>query len=148
MRPQPVKISTPLFDALPATEPLNTPVIPGAGAPSQFNVARGAVVGSVLSVRDLQTDADNFYVLLRNGVQPISPFVASLLRSANSFGDELPVVVAPDRLASVPVVETLPGRLLPDHPARARRHRVQPGHLPELVQGVDRPILGNRRAVG
>ena len=106
--PQPVKISTPLFDALPATEPLNTPVIPGAGAPSQFNVARGAVVGSVLSVRDLQTDADNFYVLLRNGVQPISPFVASLLRSANSFGDEVPVVVAPDRLASVPVVETLP----------------------------------------
>ena len=71
-------------------------------------MAPGAVVGSVLSVRDLQTDADNFYVLLRNGVQPISPFVASLLRSANSFGDELPVVVAPDRLASVPVVETLP----------------------------------------
>lgn len=106
--PEPVKISTPLFDALPATEPLNSPVIPGAGAPSQFNVARGAVIGSVLSVRDLETDADNFYVLLRNGVQPISPFVASLLRSANSFGDELPVVVAPDRLATVPVVDTLP----------------------------------------
>jgi hypothetical protein len=29
------------------------------GRPSQFNVARDAVVGSVLSVRDLQTDADN-----------------------------------------------------------------------------------------
>ena len=106
--PTPVAISTPLFDALPATEPLNSPVIPGAGAPSQFNVARDAVIGSVLSVRDLQTDADNFYVLVRNGVQPISPFVASLLRSVNSFGDELPVVVAPDRLASVPVVDTLP----------------------------------------
>ena len=106
--PPPVKLSTPLFDALPATEPLNSPVIPGAGGPSQFKVAPDAVVGSVLSVRDLQTDADNFYVLLRNGVQPISPFVASLLRSSNSFGDELPVVVAPDRLATVPVVDTLP----------------------------------------
>jgi type VII secretion protein EccB len=106
--PPPVKISTPLFDSLPATEPLNSPIITGAGAPSQFNVARGAVVGSVLSVRDLQTDADNFYVLLRNGVQPISRFVASLLRSANSFGDELPVVVAPDKLASVPAVDSLP----------------------------------------
>ncbi len=106
--PPPVKLSTPLFDALPATEPLNTPAILGAGGPSQFNVAPDAVIGSVLSVRDLQTDADKFYVLLRNGVQPISPFVASLLRSANSFGDELPVVVAPDRLASVPVVDTLP----------------------------------------
>ena len=41
--PPPVKISTPLFDALPATEPLTSPVIAGAGAPSQFNVARGAV---------------------------------------------------------------------------------------------------------
>jgi type VII secretion protein EccB len=106
--PEPVKISAPLFDALPATEPLNSPAIPGAGSPSQFNLAPGAVVGSVLSVRDLQTNADNFYALLRNGVQPISPFVASLLRSANSFGDELPVVVAPDRLASVPVVQSLP----------------------------------------
>ncbi|MGZ4577343.1 MAG: type VII secretion protein EccB [Mycobacterium sp.] len=106
--PEPVKISSPLFDALPATEPLNTPAIPGAGTPSQFNVAPGAVVGSVLSVRDLQTGTDNFYVLLRNGVQSISPFVASLLRSANSFGDELPVVVAPDRLASIPVVKSLP----------------------------------------
>jgi type VII secretion protein EccB len=106
--PEPVQLSTPLFDALPATEPLTTPPIPGAGGPSQFNVAPNAVVGSVLSVRDLQTDADKFYVLLRNGVQPISPFVASLLRSANSFGDELPVAVSPDRLASVPVVDSLP----------------------------------------
>jgi type VII secretion protein EccB len=106
--PAPVKISTPLYDALPATEPLSTPVIPGAGGPSQFNVAPDAVVGSVLSVRDLQTDANEFYVLLRNGVQPISPFVATLLRSANSFGDEVPIVVAPDKLARVPVVDTLP----------------------------------------
>jgi type VII secretion protein EccB len=111
--PHPVRISTPLFDALPATEPLTTLVIPAAGSPSQWNVAPDAVVGSVLSVRDLQTGADNFYVLLRNGVQRISPFVASLLRSANSFGDELPVVVAPDRLASVPVVHTLPVEFYP-----------------------------------
>ena len=39
--PPPVKLSTPLFDALPATEPLNSPVIPGAGGPSQFKVATG-----------------------------------------------------------------------------------------------------------
>ena len=38
--PQPVKISTPLFDALPATEPLNTPAIPGAGR--AVAVQRGA----------------------------------------------------------------------------------------------------------
>ena len=81
------------------------------------------MVGSVLSVRDLQTDADNFYVLLRNGVQPISPFVASLLRSSNSFGDELPVVVAPDRLATVPGCGHSSGRLLPDQSTGPRRYR-------------------------
>src|SRR5262249_33675155 len=42
------------------------------------------------------------------GVQRISPFVASLLRAANSFGDVAPVAVTPDKLAPVPVVDTLP----------------------------------------
>ena len=107
--PQPVKISTPLFDALPATEPLSTPVDPRSGRPVavQRGARRRRRVRCCPCVICRPT-ADNFYVLLRNGVQPISPFVASLLRSANSFGDELPVVVAPDRLASVPVVESLP----------------------------------------
>lgn len=106
--PQPIPISTALFDALPATEPLTTPAVSNAGAPGGWNLAPGAVVGSVLSVRDLQTGADNFYVLLSDGVQRISPFVASLLRSANSYGNPLPLVVAPDQLARVPVVNSLP----------------------------------------
>jgi type VII secretion protein EccB len=106
--PQPISISNALFDALPATEPLTTPVVPNAGAPGGWNLAPGAVVGSVLSVRDLQTGGDNFYVLLSDGVQRISPFVASLLRSANSYGNPLPLVVAPDKLTSVPVVGSLP----------------------------------------
>ncbi len=106
--PDPVVISNALFDALPATEPLTTPVIPGAGARSPFDLAPDAVVGSVLSVRDLQTGVDDFYVVLQDGVQRISPFVASLLRSSNSFGDVLPIVLPPDKLTSVPVVDTQP----------------------------------------
>jgi type VII secretion protein EccB len=111
--PQPVPMSTALFDALPATDPLTTPVVPGAGGASPWDIAPGVVVGSVLSVRDLQNGADTFYVLMPNGVQRISPFVASLLRSSNSFGDVLPMVVAPDRLARVPVVDTLPVSFYP-----------------------------------
>src|SRR6201993_2836976 len=106
--PQPIPMSNALFDAMPATEPLTIPAVPNAGAPGGWNLATGAVVGSVLSVRDLQSGADNFYVLLQDGIQRISPFVASLLRSANSFGNPLPLVVAPDKLASVPVVYSLP----------------------------------------
>jgi type VII secretion protein EccB len=104
----PMPMSTALFDAIPATDPLVNPVIPNAGAPSPWNLGQPAVIGSVLSVHDLQRNgADTFYVLLPTGVQRISPFVASLLRSQNSFGDAAPVAVSPDRLAPVPVVDIL-----------------------------------------
>ena len=112
--PAPVPISTALFDALPATDPLTSPAVAGAGNPSPWDIVPGVVVGSVLSVRDLQQEgAETLYVLLPDGVQRISPFVAALLRSANSFGDALPTVVAPDRLAKVPVVDSLPVAFYP-----------------------------------
>jgi type VII secretion protein EccB len=46
-------------------------------------------------------------------VQRVSPFVASLLRSANSFGDVAPIQVAPDKLAPIPVVDKLPVSFYP-----------------------------------
>ena len=113
--PEPIPLSRPLFDALPATDPLVSPAIPGAGEPSRWNVADGAVIGSVLTVRDLgqPNAAESLYVLLRDGVQRVSPFVASLLRSANSFGDVAPIQVAPDKLAPIPVVDKLPVSFYP-----------------------------------
>jgi type VII secretion protein EccB len=112
--PEPIPLSKALFDALPATDPLVSPVIPRAGEPSPWDIGPGVVIGSVLSVRDLaQQGSTTLYVLLPNGVQRISPFVASLLRSANSFGDIAAVEVAPDRIAKVPVVESLPVSFYP-----------------------------------
>ena len=105
--PEPVPMSTALYDAIPATDPLVIPAIANAGQPAPWNLGNGAVIGSVLSVREVQ-GSDGLYVLLPNGVQHISPFVASLLRSANSFGDVAPVPVTPDKLAPVPVVDSLP----------------------------------------
>jgi type VII secretion protein EccB len=107
--PRPIPMSNTLYDAIPATDPLIVPAIPNAGAPSPWDVGSGAVIGSVLSVHDVQQGgAEQFYVLLPNGVQHISTFVAALLRSSNSFGDVAPVVVSPDRLAPIPVVDSLP----------------------------------------
>ncbi|MDA2893400.1 type VII secretion protein EccB [Mycolicibacterium sp. BiH015] len=112
--PDPIPLSKALFDALPATDPLVSPPVPQAGQPSPWNIAPGAVIGSVLQARDLaQPGSMTLYVLLPNGVQRISPFVASLLRSANSFGDVAPIEVAPDKLAVVPVVESLPVSFYP-----------------------------------
>jgi type VII secretion protein EccB len=107
--PQPIPMSTALFDAIPATDPLVIPVIPNAGAPSNWNLGPNVVIGSVLTVQDVQRSAgESLFVLLPDGVQHISPFVASLLRSANSYGDVAPVAVSPDRIAAVPVVDHLP----------------------------------------
>lgn len=113
--PDPVPLSRVLFDALPATDPLVSPNVVGAGERPRWNVAEGAVIGSVLAVREVgQPGAeDSLYVLLQSGVQRISPFVASLLRSANSFGDVAPIQVSPDRLAEVPVVDDLPVSFYP-----------------------------------
>ena len=112
--PQPIPLSTALFDAIPATDPLTSPAIPNAGAPSPWNLGPGVVIGSVVTVHDLtQPAADAFYVLLPTGVQHISPFVATLLRSANSFGDVAPVPLSPDALAPVPTVDSLPVSFYP-----------------------------------
>jgi type VII secretion protein EccB len=112
--PQPIPLSKALFDAIPATDPLVIPAVPRAGEPSPWDIAPGAVIGSVLEARDLQQQGSTtLYVLLPNGVQRISPFVATLLRSANSFGDVAPIAVAPDRLAPVPVVDSLPVSFYP-----------------------------------
>ncbi|KPN47688.1 type VII secretion protein EccB [Mycobacterium intracellulare] len=107
--PKPIPMSTALYDAIPATDPLVIPAVPGAGQTAPWDLGRGAVVGSVLSVHDVQqVGGEALFVVLPDGVQHISPFVASLLRAANSFGDLAPVVVTPDRLAPIPVVGSLP----------------------------------------
>ncbi|BBZ15019.1 type VII secretion protein EccB [Mycobacterium branderi] len=113
--PAPIPLSQALFDALPATEPMTSPAIPSAGEPSPWDIAPGVVIGSVLAVHGLQQPgADTLYVVLPDGVQRISPFVASLVRASNSFGGLAPVVVAPDRLAKVPVVQSLPVSYYPE----------------------------------
>lgn len=79
----PIQISRALFDGLPATEPLRVPAVPEAGTPSTW--VPGARVGSVLQAQTAG-GGSQFYVLLPDGVQKISSFVADLLRSANSYG--------------------------------------------------------------
>ena len=70
--PEPVRLSNALFDALPATDALTSPAVTGAGSPPPWDIAPGVVVGSVLSVQDLQQPGDQtLYVVLSTGVQRI-----------------------------------------------------------------------------
>jgi type VII secretion protein EccB len=101
----PIEISNALFDAMPSTEPLVLPVIPGHGTPSRW--LAGTPVGSVLETRDASGTVNGFYVLLADGVQKITSFVADLLRTANSEGSTTPALVAPDKLIQIPVIDVL-----------------------------------------
>ncbi|MHA7648731.1 type VII secretion protein EccB [Mycobacterium sp. ML4] len=111
----PVEVSNALFDAMPATEPLVSPVIPESGSPSQW--LPGIKVGSVLESRDAGGAVTGFYVLLSAGVQKISGFVADLLRTGDSQGATAPTLVPPDKLIHIPVIDALdvdyypPGKL-------------------------------------
>jgi type VII secretion protein EccB len=102
---RPVELSGALFDAMPATEPLVVPVIPEAGTPSRL--LPGSVVGRVLETQDAKGEVSGFYVLLPDGVQKITSFVADLLRTANSQGATTPELVSPDKLVNIPDVEVL-----------------------------------------
>ncbi|MCB1289918.1 MAG: type VII secretion protein EccB [Mycobacterium sp.] len=102
---RPVEMSNALFDAMPATEPLVVPAVPGAGRPSQL--LPGSVVGRVLQTRDAGGSVSGFYVLLPDGVQKVTAFVADLLRTANSRGATQPQLISPDKLVGIPEVEVL-----------------------------------------
>ncbi|MGB9303413.1 MAG: type VII secretion protein EccB, partial [Mycobacterium sp.] len=100
----PAEISRALFDGLPSTEPVGVPQVPGAGTPSKW--VPGSQVGAVLQAQT-SGGGSQFYVLLPDGVQKITSFVADLLRSANSYGSTAPRVVTPDVLVNTPDVNSL-----------------------------------------
>ena len=93
------------FRCHPGDRTLAIPDIPGAGDPSQF--LPDSVVGRVLETRDSNGRASGFYMLLSNGVQRITGFVADLLRTADSQGVSAPQLVSPDKLVDIPQVEVL-----------------------------------------
>ena len=101
----PIEMSNALFDAMPATEPLVVPAIPEAGTVSRW--LPGSVVGRVLRAKDAEGSVTGFYVLLPNGVQQITAFVADLLRTADSQGLAEPQLISPDKLVDIPEVEVL-----------------------------------------
>ncbi len=102
---RPIQISNAIFDAMPATEPLVVPSIPDTGTPSRW--LAGAVVGAVLETKDSNGVVSGFYVLLPDGVQKITAFVADLLRTADSQGSTTPQLISPDKLVDIPEVTVL-----------------------------------------
>ena len=79
----PRKVSDGLLNAIPQGDPLVPPEVPGAEDP--FSELPDVQVGDVVEV-DL--GEDEYFLILKQGKQPVAPAVARLIRSANSTSVE------------------------------------------------------------
>ncbi|MGH3632524.1 type VII secretion protein EccB [Mycobacterium sp.] len=103
-------IAAGLFNAIPEAPALTVPTIPGAGDPPKFSLPLSAPVGTVVVAHALaENTADTmlYYAVLPDGLQPISPVLAAILRNADSHGFEQPPRLAADQIARLPVSRSL-----------------------------------------
>lgn len=104
--PAPRPIAAGLFNAIPEAPALTAPAIAGAGAPAQFELSQPAPVGAVVSA----VEADNtvrYYAVLSDGLQPISPVLASIMRNTDSFGLQQAPRLGADEVARTPVARAI-----------------------------------------
>ncbi len=100
-----------LFNAIPEAPPLALPVIPDAGTPARFPVP--GPIGAVVESHGLQSASDAssggvlYYAVLPDGLQPISPVLAAILRNSNSYGLDQPPRLSADKVAKLPVSKAL-----------------------------------------
>ncbi len=116
--PPPRPIALGLFNAIPEAPPLTAPAIPNAGAPAGFSVP--APVGAVVVSFNLEaldhnsSGAARYYAVLPDGLQPISPVLAAILRNTNSYGLDQPPRLGADAVAKLPVSRMLDTSRYPD----------------------------------
>ena len=105
---EPRPVSRALLDAVPEAPPIAAPHIPGAGLPGAI---AGMRVGTVMRVT--RVDADDYFVVLADGVQRIGDVAANLIRTVDSQGSREIVSVSPDAVGDAPVVDSLPVSTFP-----------------------------------
>lgn len=112
----PKPISPAVLSAIPEAPEIVPPHIPGAGSPGP-GALRDHPVGAVLKVARANADSDgaqDYFVVLADGVQRIGEITADLIRYTDSrVGEQIPTV-APDIVGTLPVVDTLPVATYPD----------------------------------
>jgi type VII secretion protein EccB len=106
--PTPRPIAPGLFNAIPEAPPLSPPAIPNAGAAPNFSVPApvGAVVVSY-ALDKTSSDTVRYYAVSPDGLQPITPVLAAILRNTNSYGQQQPPRLGADEVAKLPVSRML-----------------------------------------
>jgi type VII secretion protein EccB len=110
--PAPRPIADGLFNAIPEAPPLSAPAIPDAGSPPRFGLPVSAPIGAVVESHALEGTL--YYAVLPDGLQPISPVLAAILRNSNSYGLDQPPQLGADQVAKLPVSRVLDTGRYPD----------------------------------
>jgi len=124
--PAPRPIASGLFNAVPEAPPIIAPPIAGAGEPPRFTLGEPAPIGAVVAAYE----ADNsirYYAVLGDGLQPVSPVLAAILRNTNSFGLAQPPRLSADEVSRLPV-------------ARAFDTAAYPSDRVTLADAADDPV--------
>ncbi|MBF6171394.1 type VII secretion protein EccB [Nocardia blacklockiae] len=125
-RPRPV--GTGFLGATGEVPPLTPPQIDRAGQPGPGPLSK-VPVGGIISVPSLARGGQpDLYVVLADGVQPVSPFTAQVIRNSNSQGMSDIATVPPDVLDQVPQRHTL-------------RVDQFPAQVPKLLVTDDTPVV-------
>ncbi len=104
-----------LFNAVPEAPALSAPVVPGAGEPPRYPLPVQAPVGAV--VASFATDNTlRHYAVLSEGLQPISPVIAAIMRNTDSYGLEQPPRLGADDIARLPVADAIDTDAYPAQP--------------------------------
>lgn len=164
--PAPRAIADGLFNAIPESAPLAAPAIAGAGQPTPYPMPVAAPVGAVVTAISTDDSADTgyhslqYYAVLDDGLQPVSPVVAAMLRNTDSYGLDQPPRLSADQVARIPVSTAINTAAYPEHPltvvdaakapltcARWTKHDGATTNSLTLLSGATLPLPAGERTV-
>lgn len=119
-------IGTGMLGATTEVPAITAPQIPQAGQPGPGPLSK-VPVGGVISVSDVGDGKPGLYVVLAEGLQPVSPFTAQVIRFADSHGMSDIPTMPPDVLDRLPILHSLPVNDFPVEP-------------PKILNAEDAPV--------
>jgi type VII secretion protein EccB len=98
-------VSPGLLNAFALVPSVTAVTVPDAGAPAPAPLPTSVRVGSV--IRATETSGDRLFVVLADGIQPVTPATADIIRYGDPNADREPESVSPAVLTGLPQVERL-----------------------------------------
>lgn len=127
--PAPRPMNRTLLNLIPESPPLVVPFIGNAGDPPRFAWPKPGQAPPAVASVVVDHDENNqlrYYAVTAEGIQPISPVVAAILRANDAYGLVDPPVLTPDQIAKTPKVEVIPVGNYPSKPLNVLDPKSEP----------------------